>query len=349
MSDKEQVKKISVAEHIRLRPIMYIGSVDKAGMHYIIIEFISSLCKHNKQKTEILLDVSNETTVLKFRGTIINQMVSSNPETTLKAFTAIEQNRLGTLDFFIITVLIHLASYIRVNTDEGDLMVLKDGTFDYSTTKMRKEDWLNFHFKLDEEFFGNHTFSKGILSTEFEKIAALNDNVHIELLDNRNGCHYQEKFIMEGGLVQLFNNKLDRLDSNSYGSYSKNSPSPKFHININEPELSLELVFMISNEEGTFEHSYYELLNLTNGGSHISYFKMRLEQLNEKLNVEFDSYDNDLNSYNLMTNIKAKHDFPFAGPTKTRIEDPKLVKIMKSVFDKLEPEITSFYSTKYSN
>ena len=349
MSEKEQVKKINAREHIRLRPGMYIGSVDKTGMHYLIIGFMRFLCEQNNAKTALVVDLSNDITVLKFKGTIINQMINSDTEKMLKAFTGFGQNILGANDSYLITVLFHLASHMRVNTDKGDLIVLNNGKFTYNPANLGKEDWLNFHFKLDKEFFGNYTFSKAIISTECEKLAALNNNVQIELLDNRNGCNYHEKFTMEGGLIQLFNNKLDRIDSNSYGSYRRSSTSPNFHINIKQPELSLELVFMISNQEDTFEKSYYRFLNLTNGGSHISYLKMRLEQLNEKLNSEFDSYDNDLKSYNLMTNVETKHPFPFAGPTKTRIEDPMLVQIMKSAFDRLEPEIISFYSSKNSN
>ena len=151
---------------------------------------------------------------------------------------------------------------------------------------------------------------------------------------------------MEDGLIQLFNNKLDRLNSYYYDSYQRNVTSPNFHIKIKEPELSLELVFMISNQDNTFEKSYYKFINLTNGGSHISYLKMKLKKLNKKLNAEFDSYNNDLNSYNFMSNIETKHPFPFAGPTKTRIEDPILVQIMKTAFDKLKPKIISFFEMK---
>jgi len=346
MGEKEQIKMLHAREHIRLRPSMYIGSIGKAGMHYLLIGLMRFLCEQNKLKTELLLDLSNEVIVLKFKGTSINQMVNSNAEGTLKALTGLEQNLIDANDSYFITVLFHLASYLKVITNKGDIFILNKGKFDISPGSAEQVDWLSFHFKLDNELFGNSTFSKVILSSECEKLAALNSNVQIQLLDNRNGCNYNERFTMEDGLLQLFNNQLDRFNSDSYDSPLRNFISPNFHIKIKEPQLSLELIFKISNQKHNFKKSYYRYINLTNGGSHISYLKMRLKKLNKKLNIEFDWFDNDLNFYSFMTNVETKHPFPFAGPTKTRIEDPMLVQIMKSAFDKLEPEIISFYTTK---
>lgn len=349
MIKKEQIKKLNAREHIRLRPGMYIGSVDKVGMHNLIISVMKALCERNNLKTELILDISNEITILKFKGTIINQLVNSDAEKTLKALTGLDSSLLIANNSFVISVLFHLSSQLSVRTKKNDIFVLNEGKFDFIPAKIKNEDWLNIHFKLENEIFGNVAFSKSILSVECEKLAALNNNVQIELLDNRNGCNYHEKFIMEDGLSQLFNNELDRLNSKNYRSQRRNLNTRNFHIKIKEPELSLELVFMISNHGNTFEKSFYRSMHLINGGSHISYFKMRLEQLNEKLNMEFDLYDNDLEFYNLMTNIVAKHLFSFAGPTKTRIEDPMLVQIMKIAIDKLELEITSFISKENSS
>lgn len=346
MSENEQIKALNARDHIRFRPGMYIGSVDKLGMHNLMIGVLRFLCEQNNTNTELVLDLSNDSTVLKLKGTVLNEMFSADAEKMLEALTGFGMNLFDSSDAYYITVLIHLASDIKVSTDKEDLFVLNEGKFDFIPTNKEKVDWLNFHFILDDEFFGNHTFSKGILSNECEKLAALNSNVQIELVDRRNGCNYQERFTMEGGLIQLFNNKLDRLNADGYESYQRNFVSPIFHSRITEPALSLELVFNISNQKDTFENSYYRFVNLTNGGSHISYLKMRLEQLNKKLNGKFDAYDNDLNYYNLITNVETEQPFPFAGPTKTRIEDPMLVQIMKATFDKLEPEIISFYSSK---
>jgi DNA gyrase/topoisomerase IV subunit B len=346
MIKNKQINSYSTREHIRLRPGMYIGAVNHTGIHYLIIEVLRNLCEQNRSKTEIILDLSDEITILKFKGTVLNQVFCLSAENALKNVTEFGSNLLNDSQYNIIPVLFHLSSELKVSTNKSEIITLNEGKFDFNPIKIENEDWLNIHFKLDDEIFENTDYSRATLRFECEKLAALCSNVQIELLDNRNGCDYRERFTMEGGLTQHFNN---RLESNIFESDRKKPNTANFHVKIKEPELSLELVFMPSTHSDIFENSYYRFLNLTEGGSHISYFKLRLDQLNEKLNNEFDSYDNGLKFYNLMTHIETKHAFPFLGPTKTRIEDPILVQIMKTAFDKLEPEIISFFSKEHTN
>ncbi len=341
---EEEVKSINARDHIRLRPSMYIGSTGKEGVHNLLIGLIRFLCEENRLESEIVIDLSHEITTLKFRRTALNQLLESDAVKTLNGLTRFESRTVGANDSFCVVILFHLSSYLKVSSSNGDIAVLNDGEFDFTATNIEQGSWFNIDFKLDDEILETTSFSKAILRTECENLAALCSNVQLELLDSRDGCHYQERFTMEGGLVQLFNNKVDQFDSKYHETYRVYANIPNFHMKINEPELSLELVFVPSLYEDTFEKTYYRFLNLTEGGSHVSYFKMRLKKLNKKLNVDYDSYNNDLKHYHLMTNIKAKEDFCFVGPTKTRIEDPSLVQIMKAAIDKLEPEIIAYFS-----
>ncbi len=349
MMKEGQVKSINARDHVRLRPGMYIGSTGKDGMHNLLIGVMRFLCEENRPNSEIVINLSNEITTLKFKGTALNQLLESDTVKTLNGLTGFGTKINGTNDSFWVVTLFHLSSYLKVGASNGDIAVLNDGEFDFTATNVEQGSWFNIDFKLDDEILETTSFSKAILRTECEKLAALCSNVQLELLDSRDGCNYQERFTMEGELVQLFNNKIEQHDAIYPDAYRVYPNAPNFHVKINEPELSLELVFVPSLYEGTIEKTYYSFLNLTEGGSHVSYFKMRLKKLNKKLNADYDSYNNDLKYYHLMTNIKAKEDFCFVGPTKTRIEDPSLVQIMKRAMDKLEPEIIAYFSDQNSS
>lgn len=337
MSEKnDEIRAVSAREHIRLRPAMYVGSIGKYGTHHLVIDVLRALCEPNHAKTEINLSLSDEITTLKFKGTFLNQFFNQNSEGALKRATEYGPNTTN-YNFSLIPALFHLTSHIEVSSQGHKIIVLNEGEFDFNPTSIAEDDWLCIDFKLDDEIFEDTELSKAILATECEKLAALCNHVQIELIDSKNGSNYREKFSMEGGLVQLFNIKVDQLHAAIYESVYNYSNEPVFHVKITEPELALELVFMFSTFENNFENTYYQFLNLKEGGSHVSYFKSQMTRLTKKLDINF-------KSYNLITNIETKHPFPFVGPTKNRIEDPSLVQIMKKAFDQLQSELIAFYS-----
>lgn len=335
----DSIKALKLRDHIRLRPAMYIGSTDGLGTHNMLIGFLRMLCSENTPNSEIRLTLEKDRTIINFKGTFLHKILELKPEQGLKELTELGDNFNN--EHYLAPALFHLTSFIEFKGPSGTMIGMEDGKFSYSPAKIGHEDLLSLSFELDSEIFENLEFSRSVIAFECEKLAALCSNVSIELLDHRNGSEYQERFVMNGGLIQLFKSNLDRIDSERYESYGYGRKSKIFHIAIEDPKLFLELAFSPSHNAKTFERSYYRFLNLSDGGSHVSYFKKRIKQLNKKLGSK-----DQLKYVNVITNIETQDPFPFLGPTKTRIEDPQLVQIMKRALDKIEPEVIAFFSSE---
>lgn len=341
----QQIRTLTASEHIRLRPGMYIGQVNSLGATNLVIEILRLLCENNPPKGEIYILLNDVSTQIKLRHTALNRIFSENAETGLKNITEFSPIGDKGFDLNFFPVLFYLSSDFKLKRDQSDIITSKRGDFNFNLINVESKDWLTIEFAFDSEIFNEIELSMPILRNECKKLAALCNNVMLEMKDVRSGALYHERFTMDGGFKALFESKLNHLNASFY-EYIYEQEKPKiFHYKVNEPELSLELAFVLSKKDNSFKNSYYRFLNLTQGGSHTSYFDKRIKKLIKKFNAEQDWDYGKIKSYCLMTNIETKHAFPFVGPTKTRIEDPSLVQIMKKAIDYLEPEIISSLSS----
>lgn len=345
------IQSVNARDHIRLRPSMYIGSVNERGRNYLLFGFLRMLCIESRPNCEIQIRLSDESTTILFKETFLHQLFKEQTTDQLKSLVEIGPTSFShENNHYLIPVLFHLTSAIQLKGPKGNLITSRNGEFDFNPTKIETSDWLRLEFQLDEEIFDDVTFNRVSLAIECEKLAALCSHVAIELSDNSKNSDYREKFTLPNGLLDLFDNKLERRYFQDEGeSFSTRSEAKTFHVLVQESELSLELIVSPSRTKESLERSYYRFIHLAQGGSHVSYFSRRMKRLNKKLNKEITLFEDDLKFFHLMTNIETKQAFTFVGPTKTRIEDPLLVQIMKSAFDQIEPEIIDYFSRKYSD
>jgi len=345
MSDySDNIRSLNARDLIRLRPNMYIGAKNKTGVGYLLSETLQNLCEKNNPNTALLVKIKEDIITLKFKGTELNKIFSDNFEDGYHILTEVS-NKMGLKNnsFPAFAILTHLSAEFELKCGNKELIKLKNDAFETTPSQVNKTDWLTIQLKLDQTILEEIIPCKYTLAAECRKLPALCSNVEIEFQYESSGEFMHEKHTMQEGLIGLFKNKLDQQYKGLHEEIYYHNGPPIFHVKVDEPSLSLEVAFAPTQFNAAFNISYYCFTNLVQGGSHTSYFDQAIKELFKEINQEHSGYYNKLENYNLMTVVESDEQFTYLGPTKSRIEAPALVQIMKKAFDKLKPEIMEHY------
>lgn len=314
--------EITPIEHIRKRPAMYIGEPSIYGFHTILSYLFGDLEKIIKLKTEIKIKLKKENRI-KIEIHDIETSVFVETINNLKKFN--ENFSLG------LSVLVGLSEELKIKIDENQnttILNSKKGIYTIeSEQKIQSSTKIEFEFKLDTSIFLNLKINYEILNIFIRKYAFLNSDFKIISI-NKSSTNIQTNiFEYPNGINEILEIKIAEIALKA----------PKYYINLKTKIENYEynICFCYQNNwlGRNFITSYANHDDLYFGGSLengildgiILAINNNAVEKGKKIEINYKNVKKELF---LIANVKGL-DFTFGGATKSKLEMPKMRKIVK--------------------
>ncbi len=339
----EHIRVLKGLEAVRKRPAMYIGSTGKKGFHHLFYEIldnsideaVAGFCDHIK----VVLHKDGSISV-EDNGRGIP--VDIHPELKKPAVEVVftELHAGGKFDNYVYKVSGGLhgvgASVVNALSEWLEVWVYRDGKIYYQKYERgfpihelkvideTDKTGTKVRFKPDPEIFGNQKFDEEIILSRLKELAYLNPNVtfiFINEITNR-----KETIKSKGGIKELV--------------AELNEGVPPVHKEIihftgKENNVEVEVALQYVNDPNERIYSYVNNIRTTEGGTHVTGFKMGLtriiKELAEEANKKVEITGNDVTE-GLTAIISVKVPQPeFEGQTKMKLGNPEVRNIVRNI------------------
>lgn len=344
----ESISVLEGLEGIRKRPAMYIGDVEKKGLHHLLYELINNsidealsgfvknieVVLHSDGSASVRDDGRGIPTEKHAKGKSALELVS----TTLHAGGKFEKKAYkisGGLHGVGLCVVNALSEYMEIEVLRNGKIYKQKYKKGIPITEVEelgetKKQGTMVKFKPDKQIFYSIEFDYDDLAERLRELAFLNKGIRIALKEeakNREDC-----FFFEGGIkefVQYLNKIKTPLHSPIY-----------FYKEIEG--VCIELAFQYTNSYDEMIYSFANDIKTTEGGSHLTGFKTALTRVlndygekNKLLKKEQRIGGGD-SVEGLTAVISVKVPEPqFEGQTKTKLTNSEVKGFVDSVFSSL--------------
>ena len=338
---------------VRVRPAMYIGSIDSRGLHHLVYEVVDNsideamagYCDH----ISVILHNDNSVTVRdNGRGIPVDIHPKEGVPAVQVVMTKLHAGGKFDNNSYKVSGGLHGVGVSCVNALSEELTVtVRRGGKRYRQTYSKgipqteltvisdaDDHGTTVHFKPDETIFEVTEFSYEILKKRFEELAYLNKGLKIECLDER--TNEKQEFYAEGGLVQFINDLNqgeEVIHQVIYGEECQDNVTVEFALQYNKGYK--ENIHTFANNIRTIE-----------GGTHLAGFRTSLTrainnyiknqpELTKKLKSTSLSGDDVREGLTAIVSVKLPNP-QFEGQTKTRLGNSDIAGIVAAqVYERL--------------
>jgi len=272
---EDNIKVLEGLEAVRLRPSMYIGNVDVAGLHHLVYEVVDNSIDEAMagfcSLIQVTIHTDNSVSVVD-NGRGIPVGIHKKEKipalevvmTKLHAGGKFDSNSYkvsGGLHGVGVSVVNALSSFLEVE-------IYTDGKIHYQTYERgvkaseltvigdTSKNGTKVHFIPDDQIFTTFEFSYDILVRRLRELAYLNKGVQINLEDERSDA--KEEFFFEGGIkqfVEYINRRHTGLHKPIFMEGIKNDVQIEVAIQYNDTYI--EKLFSFANNINTLEGGFH--------------------------------------------------------------------------------------------
>ncbi|MBS3153338.1 DNA topoisomerase (ATP-hydrolyzing) subunit B [Candidatus Woesearchaeota archaeon] len=345
----ENIQVLKGLEAVRKRPSMYVGDTGQRGLHHLIYEVLDNsideaLAGYCNTIKVIVHKDGSVTVGDNGRGIPVDIHKGENKSALEVVMTILHAGGKFDKKNYQVSGGLHGVGISVVNALSKLLIVQvkRDGkiyqqtyskglrTSEVEVVGETKETGTVVTFYPDEEIFQEVDFKYSILSTRLKELAFLNNNIKIEVLDERNGK--SESFQYEGGIKNF-------VESLNLG---KQALHPVIYFNNNSNEkVQVEVAMQYNNSYVETTHSFVNMIHTTEGGTHEEGWRTALTRVvneyikkNKLTDIKLTGEDT---REGLSAIISIRVPEPqFEGQTKTKLGNSDVKGIVSSiVYDKL--------------
>jgi DNA gyrase subunit B len=281
--DASSIDVLEGLEPVRLRPSMYIGNVDVAGLHHLVYEVVDNSIDEAMagfcNKINVIVHTDNSVSVEdNGRGIPVGIHRTENVPAVEVVLTKLHAGGKFDNDTYKVSGGLHGVGVSVVNalSEMLEVEIYQDGHIYYQTfSKGAKTSELSIigdtdkqgtkiHFLPDHTIFNTIEFTYDILARRLRELAFLNAGILIQLEDER--ADKQDDFLYEGGIV-------------SFVEYLNRRHTP-LHAPIlvqgdrNDVQIEVAIQYNDTYKENMF--SFANNINTVEGGFHLIGFKAAL-------------------------------------------------------------------------
>jgi len=273
--NEDNIKVLEGLEAVRLRPSMYIGNVDVAGLHHLVYEVVDNSIDEAMagfcNLIQVTIHTDNSVSVLD-NGRGIPVGIHKKEKipalevvmTKLHAGGKFDSNSYkvsGGLHGVGVSVVNALSSVLEVE-------IYSDGKIHYQTYERgaktselsvignTRKNGTKVHFIPDDQIFTTSEFSYEILVRRLRELAYLNKGVQITIEDERSDA--KEEFLFKGGIkqfVEYINRRHTGLHKPIFMEGIKNDVHIEVAIQYNDTYI--EKLFSFANNINTLEGGFH--------------------------------------------------------------------------------------------
>lgn len=278
--DASSIDVLEGLEPVRLRPSMYIGNVDVAGLHHLVYEVVDNSIDEamagHCDKITVLIHTDNSVSVEdNGRGIPVDIHQNENVPAVEVVLTKLHAGGKFDNDTYKVSGGLHGVGVSVVNALSSRLEVeiyQKGGiyyqtfergnkTSELKTIGSTKKNGTKIHFFPDDTIFNTVEFSYDILARRLRELAFLNKGVRIIIEDERSDK--KDEFVYKGGIVS-FVKYLNRRHTAMH--------KPIFiEGDRNDVQIEVALQYNDTYKENIF--SFANGINTVEGGFHLVGFK----------------------------------------------------------------------------
>ncbi|MDY6906408.1 MAG: DNA topoisomerase (ATP-hydrolyzing) subunit B [Thermodesulfobacteriota bacterium] len=348
--DEKSINVLKGLEPVRLRPSMYIGNVDKEGLHHLVYEVVDNsideamagYCKN----IHVVIHKDNSVSVEDDgRGIPVGMHEKENAPAVEVVLTKLHAGGKFDNNFYKVSGGLHGVGISVVNALSAflEVNVYKDGkVYKQTFEKGKKTSELEIIgetdktgtkviFKPDTEIMRNDNFSFDILSRRLRELAFLNEGIRIIIEDERSD--EANNFCYKGGLAE-FVEYLNRAHTPIH--------NPIF-IKGEKNEVQIEVAIQYNDSFTENLYSFANNINTAEGGFHLIGFKGALTRsinnytasMASKKNMEKINGDDVREGLTAIISVRIRNP-QFEGQTKTKLGNSEVKGYVDSlVYEKL--------------
>ena len=273
--NEDNIKVLEGLEAVRLRPSMYIGNVDVAGLHHLVYEVVDNSIDEAMagfcNLIQVTIHTDNSVSVVD-NGRGIPVGIHKKEKipalevvmTKLHAGGKFDSNSYkvsGGLHGVGVSVVNALSSLLEVEIySDGKIhyQAYKRGakTSELSVIGNTRKNGTKVHFIPDDQIFTTSEFSYDILVRRLRELAYLNKGVQITIEDERSDT--KEEFLFKGGIkqfVEYINRRHTGLHKPIFMEGVKNDVQIEVAIQYNDTYI--EKLFSFANNINTLEGGFH--------------------------------------------------------------------------------------------
>ena len=344
--DASSIDVLEGLEAVRLRPSMYIGNVDVAGLHHLVYEVVDNSIDEAMagycDRIEVTLHTDNSVSVRdNGRGIPVGIHRTENVPALEVVLTKLHAGGKFNNDTYKVSGGLHgvgvsvvnaLSKFLEVHVyHEGRIyhQTYERGHKTCELTELgeTQERGTRIHFVPDEAIFNITTFTYEILSRRIRELAFLNAGIRIVLEDERSD--EKEEFFYEGGIVS-FVEYLNRRHGVLH--------DPVFIQGVkNDVQIEVAIQYNDTFKDNVF--SFANNINTVEGGFHLIGFKAAMTRTinayvasgaipkNLKAKISGDDIREGLTAI-ISVRIKSPQ---FEGQTKTKLGNSEVKGLVESL------------------
>jgi DNA gyrase subunit B len=313
-------QKLKIIEHIRKRPAMYVGSMNFHGVKTMLGYFIEDILDVSNSKIDINIEIKSNNSI----AVIIENIDATLLLESVNYLT--EENNYKSLALPVIIALSKKVNLKITNNSTFISLTSSNGNFLINTKKITpKTNTIEIEFQIDKSFFKETELNYEALNQFLKKYAFLNSNCRMISIDSRKNIQQTILFDYPKGLSQ----QLDLILAQQQFVHSF---------------FRLDLLTKLDNYEYQICFSYQNLWDckttiqtfanydeLIYGGSLekgiLDGLFLALKQIANKMKIKFDKRK--LKEQLILLAVIKGDNIYFCGPTKTKIDFPKVRKNVK--------------------
>ncbi len=344
--DANSIDVLEGLEPVRLRPSMYIGNVDVAGLHHLVYEVVDNsideaMAGHCNQ-INIKVHTDNSVSVEdNGRGIPVDIHKTENVPALEVVLTKLHAGGKFDNDTYKVSGGLHGVGVSVVNalSIRLEAEIYQNGNIYYQTfekgIKTSELDIIGetskrgtkIHFTPDDTIFNAVEFSYDILVRRIRELAFLNKGIHIILEDERSDK--KEDFYYEGGIIS-FVEYLNRRHTSMHKA---------IFIEGQKNEVQIEMAIQYNDTYKENIYSFANNINTVEGGFHLVGFKAGLTRtlnqyasngnLPKKLSARI-SGDDVREGLTAIISVRIKSP-QFEGQTKTKLGNSEVKGLVESL------------------
>lgn len=281
--DASSIDVLEGLEPVRLRPSMYIGNVDVAGLHHLVYEVVDNSIDEamagHCDKITVLIHTDNSVSVEdNGRGIPVDIHQNENVPAVEVVLTKLHAGGKFDNDTYKVSGGLHGVGVSVVNALSSRLEaeIYQKGNIHYQTFERgnktselkiigkTKKNGTKIHFLPDDTIFNTVEFSYDILVRRLRELAFLNKGVRIIIEDERSDK--KDEFVYKGGIVS-FVKYLNRRHTAMH--------KPIF-IEGERSDIQIEVAIQYNDTYKEKIFSFANGINTVEGGFHLVGFKAAL-------------------------------------------------------------------------
>ena len=281
--DASSIDVLEGLEPVRLRPSMYIGNVDVAGLHHLVYEVVDNSIDEAMagfcNKIKVVVHTDNSVSVEdNGRGIPVGIHRTENVPAVEVVLTKLHAGGKFDNDSYKVSGGLHGVGVSVVNALSARLEVeiYKDGDIYYQTFERgaktseltvigkTEKGGTKIHFLPDDTIFNTIEFTYDILARRLRELAFLNAGILIQLEDERSDK--KDEFLYEGGIVSFV----------EYLNRRHTALHPPILIQGQRNDVQIEVAIQYNDTYKENMFSFANNINTIEGGFHLIGFKAAL-------------------------------------------------------------------------